>query len=178
MVTVFDYKFILQKKLENLVKPEFINPYVYEYQQGDVISGYIVIENASSKPIPFDMFVVLFEGVFMITNSDHGKSAIPVKIKKFLELFDFSASWTEATINRLRSESRNPYIWLDLVDPVDGISISLSNEKFLTPYKKYKRFFTFKIPHNLLDSECNNHNLSKHVKLPLQLVTFQIMSNT
>lgn len=147
-------------------KPEFINPYVYEYQQGDVISGYIVIENASSKPIPFDMFVVLFEGVFMITNSDHGKSAIPVKIKKFLELFDFSASWTEATINRLRSESRNPYIWLDLVDPVDGISISLSNEKFLTPYKKYKRFFTFKIPHNLLDSECNNHNLSKHVKLP------------
>ena len=166
LVTVFDYKFILQKKLENLVKPEFINPYVYEYQQGDVISGYIVIENASSKPIPFDMFVVLFEGVFMITNSDHGKSAIPVKIKKFLELFDFSASWTEATINRLRSESRNPYIWLDLVDPVDGISISLSNEKFLTPYKKYKRFFTFKIPHNLLDSECNNHNLSKHVKLP------------
>ena len=92
LVTVFDYKFILQKKLENLVKPEFINPYVYEYQQGDVISGYIVIENASSKPIPFDMFVVLFEGVFMITNSDHGKSAIPVKIKKFLELFDFSAS--------------------------------------------------------------------------------------
>ena len=83
LVTVFDYKFILPKKLENLVKPEFINPYVYEYQQGDVISGYIVIENASSKPIPFDMFVVLFEGVFMITNSDHGKSAIPVKIKKF-----------------------------------------------------------------------------------------------
>lgn len=147
-------------------KPEFINPFVYEYQQGDVISGYIVIENASPKPIPYDMFVVLFEGVFMIVNSDHGKPAVPVKMKKFLELFDFSASWTEATINRLRSESHNPYVWLDFVDPVDGISISLSNEKFLKPHKKYKRFFTFKIPHNLLDSECNNHNLSKHVKLP------------
>ena len=107
------------------------------------------------------MFVVLFEGVFMITNSDHGKSAIPVKIKKFLELFDFSASWTEATINRLRSESRNPYIWLDLVDPVDGISISLSNEKFLTPYKSINDFSLLKfhttcwIP-NAIITTCRN----------------------
>ena len=39
-------------------------------------------------------------------------------------------------------------------------------EKVIQPGVTYKRYFNFKIPNNLLDSECNDHGLSKHVDLP------------
>ena len=34
------------------------------------------------------------------------------------------------------------------------------------PWDNLQTVFTFRIPNNLLDSECNDHALSKHVELP------------
>ncbi|KAG7661170.1 BUL1, partial [[Candida] subhashii] len=59
--------------------PELIDPSVFEYKQGDLLNGYITIKNTSERPIPFEMFYLLFEGNFMIANPNDRKSRVPVK---------------------------------------------------------------------------------------------------
>ena len=147
-------------------KPELIDPYIYEYKQGDLLNGYILIKNTSEKPIPFEMFYLLFEGNFMVANPLDAKDKVPVKIRKFLEMFDFSGSWNEGNISRLATEEMNPHACLNIIDPIDGSALCFKKEKIIFPGITYKRFFTFRIPNNLLDSECNDHALSKHVELP------------
>ena len=62
----------------------------------------------------------------------------------------------------------NPHACLNIIDPIDGSALCFKKEKIIFPGITYKRFFTFRIPNNLLDSECNDHALSKHVELPRQ----------
>lgn len=146
---------------------ELIDPSLHEYKAGDILNGYILIENQSSLEIPFDMFYVLFEGNFMITSQSNVKKII--KVKKFLEMFDFSASWCSQTVNRLITETENSYTCPDLVDPIDGTYLAIPRVKILRPKRRYKRFFTFKIPNKLLDSACNEHIISSHIELPPSL---------
>lgn len=147
-------------------KPEYVDPSIHEYKRGDTINGYITIENTSKVTIQYEMFIVHFEGIFMITDSKNHENTTPVKLHKFLDIFEFSTSWTEATINRLASESDNVHVCPQRFDPRDGYYVSLGNKRLLLPNRKYKRFFTFKIPNCLLDSECNSHGLSRHIGLP------------
>ena len=147
-------------------KPELIDPSLFEYKQGDLLNGYVLIKNTSDKLIHYDMFYLLFEGNFMIANKADLQDRVPIKIRKFLEMFDFSASWNEGNINRLVTDVRNPYICEDIRDPIDGSALCFGEKKIVYPGITYKRFFTFRIPNNLLDSECNEHGLSKHVELP------------
>ncbi|RLV94492.1 Ubiquitin ligase-binding protein BUL1 [Spathaspora sp. JA1] len=148
------------------VKPEHVDPSLFEYKQGDFLNGYIKIQNTSDKAIPFEMFYLLFEGNFMIANKIDRSDKHPVKIRKFLEMFDFSGSWNEAHINRLVTDVGNPYRCCDIFDPIDGSYLSFDVKRTIYPKRVYKRFFTFRIPDNLLDSECNEHGLSKHVEIP------------
>ncbi|KAK6205433.1 Bul1 N terminus-domain-containing protein [Scheffersomyces amazonensis] len=146
-------------------KPVEIDPSLYEYKQGDYINGYVLIKSSNDKPIFFEMFYLLFEGTFIVQDPNLTfKHA--VKVKKFLEMFDFSGSWNEAHINRLVTDNHNIYDCPLLEDPVDGSNLSFSPDKIIKPNNLYKRFFTFKIPNNLLDTECNDHNLSGHTQLP------------
>lgn len=143
--------------------PKHINPLIFEYKQGDFLNGYVLLKNKSSKPIDFEMFYVLFEGNFEVLNSDNTKS--PVKIKKFLEMYDFAASWNQSSVDRLLTEDcDHGSCWLR-VDPIDGTRLCIDRKSF-APGKTFKRFFTFKIPEKLLDSECNEHNLAGHTELP------------
>lgn len=150
---------------ERGVKPELIDPSLYEYKQGDYLNGFIYIRNEGTKPIPFDMFYVNFDGNFIVADMKNPK-AKPVKIRRFLEMYDFAASWNPASVNRLLSEKETPFRFQHLVDPLDNSSLAIGPEKLLHPGILYKRFFTFKIPTRLLDSECNDHNLSGHTELP------------
>ncbi|KAI5954488.1 hypothetical protein KGF54_002263 [Candida jiufengensis] len=150
-------------------KPELIDPSIYEYSQGDLINGYVTIKNTSDKRIPFEMFYLMFEGNFMVANPKNVFDKVPIKIRRFLEMFDFFASYNEAHINRLSSEVETPYsceYYTDKTDPIDGTYLYFGPDKAIKPNRTYKRFFSFKIPNNLLDSECNDHNLSKHIQLP------------
>lgn len=140
-----------------------IDPLIFEYKQGDYLNGYIILENKSSQPIDFEMFYVLFEGNFEVLNSDNTKSN--VRIKKFLEMYDFAASWNQSSVDRLLTDSCDQYTCYSKVDPVDNTKLCIQRRTF-EPHKKYKRFFTFKIPNKLLDSECNEHNLAGHTELP------------
>ncbi|KAK6463006.1 Bul1 N terminus-domain-containing protein [Scheffersomyces coipomensis] len=146
------------------VKPIEIDPSFYEYKQGDYINGYVYIKSSHLETIPFDMFYLLFEGTFIIQGKNG--SLEQIKIKNFLEMFDFSGSWNEAHINRLVTENYNIYTCPNLFDTIDNSYLSFGPDKLIQPNKLYKRFFTFKIPTNLLDSECNDHNLSSHIELP------------
>ncbi|CAH2353338.1 hypothetical protein CLIB1423_10S02718 [[Candida] railenensis] len=149
------------------VKPNFVDVSKYEYKQGDLINGYVMVENLSDKPIPFDMFYVLFEGNFSVqSNFQLGSIGEPkVVSKKFLEMFDFSASWNYAHINRLVTEFTNPHTCPDGIDHLDNTRQAFGSERLIQPNRKYKRFFTFQIPNNLLDSTCD-HSLSMHTALP------------
>ncbi|EMG49706.1 hypothetical protein G210_5465 [Candida maltosa Xu316] len=147
-------------------KPELIGPSIFEYKQGDLLTGYILIRNESDKPIPYEMFYLLFEGNYMIANKSNAADIVPVKVRKFLEMFDFSGSWNDGNISRLVTEVRNPYICEDIRDPIDGTALCFGEKRIIYPGITYKRFFTFRIPDSLLDSECNEHGLSKHVELP------------
>lgn len=76
-------------------EPIIIDPSVFEYNKGDFLNGYITIENKLNKPIPFDMFYVVFEGTVRIKGNS-GET----KVDNFLTMFDFSASFNAAQINR------------------------------------------------------------------------------
>lgn len=144
------------------VPPIPLDPNLFEYNRGDFLHGYALIENLSEKPIPFDMFYLLFEGTIKM----NGKT-----VKNFLQMFDFSASTNPAHINRLATEYANPYSCPDLQDPVDKTYLSFTDDHVL-PGRVYKRFFTFRIPESLLDLTCA-HSMNGHVEVPPTLKGLQ-----
>ncbi|MCH0628882.1 hypothetical protein JNB11_02720 [Kocuria palustris] len=141
-------------------EPIIIDPSLFEYNKGDFLNGYITIENKLSKPVPFDMFYVVFEGTIRIKGTS-GET----KVDNFLSMFDFSASFNAAQINRLDTDENNPFAFNSIVDPLDGSCLSFLEDRLIHPGKRYKRFFTFKIPWALLDTKCEN-DISDHVQLP------------
>ncbi|GEQ71826.1 hypothetical protein JCM33374_g5512 [Metschnikowia sp. JCM 33374] len=148
------------------VAPKHIDPQQFEYKSGDFLNGYILIRNKCSVPLPFDMFYVLFEGNFTITEDGHTPKNSRINIKKFLEMYDFAASWNQSKIDRLLSEKTEAQYSKSFdIDPIDGAHLAIAG-RILQPGVLYKRFFTFKIPHRLLDTECKYHNLSSHTSLP------------
>ena len=148
-------------------KPTYIDPLVYEYKQGDTVNGHILIENTSDEKIRFDMMYVVFEGSFLVANAKNKKDRVPVKVKQFLQMFDFTASWNHGNIDRLITESSHPYTCPNIVDPIDNAKLAVK-DRTIHPGNVYKRFFTFKIPAQLLDSECS-HNLLGHTHIPPSL---------
>lgn len=129
----------------------------YEYQQGDSINGYVLIENESNVPINFDMFSVVFEGKVTVIG-DANDSKRSVVFYKFLNMFDYYASWTPANI------SDKPVL-AEEIDPIDGSRLRLPEEKFFSPRVLYKRFFNFRLPDRLLDCACETHNLIRHCEV-------------
>lgn len=148
-------------------EPILIDSRLHEYKQGDLINGFVLITNESNEPIPFDMFYVLFEGNLTVANTLDVNDRKPSKVERFLQMFDFSASWNHAYINRLITEYANAYECPLITDSYDDTKMGFSNRKLL-PGVTYKRFFTFKIPENLLDSECG-HSLLDHTQIPPSL---------
>lgn len=147
--------------------PTHIDPLNFEYKQGDYLNGYVLMRNDGPKEIPFDMFYVLFEGKFLVENHSIPGKKKRVTFRRFLEMYDFAASYYRANINRLVSEKETGwYCDADIPDPLDGTYTALGGKQVLRPGITYKRFFTFKIPVRLLDTECNDHKLDGHTELP------------
>lgn len=147
--------------------PTHIDPLNFEYKQGDYLNGYVLIRNDGPKEIPFDMFYVLFEGTFAVQDKSNPKGKSRVTIRRFLEMYDFAASYYRANVNRLVSEKDTGwYCDSNRADPLDGTLTALGGKQVLRTGVTYKRFFTFKIPVRLLDTECNDHKLDGHTELP------------
>lgn len=151
-------------------RPVILDPKYSEFKQGDLLNGQILIRNVSSSPIPFDMFYVTFQGSIKFYDPKSHLRKDPVQVKTFLEMLDLSASWNYVHINRLITERSSEHVCPDTVDPLDNSRIYIQGRKLL-PGVLYKRFFTFKIPLKLLDTECSKHNLLQHFTIPPTLST-------
>ncbi|CAI4683171.1 CFF_collapsed_G0040420.mRNA.1.CDS.1 [Saccharomyces cerevisiae] len=127
-----------------------------EYTSGDIIHGYCLIENRSSQPLKFEMFYVTLEAYISVIDRQKGKRTL----KRFLRMVDLSASWSYTNIT--------PSTGINIVPgerDFDDAIIGLSNSRELKPNTKYKKFFMFKLPTQLLDVTCKQEQFS-HCLLP------------
>lgn len=135
-------------------EPVHYSPTNKEFLQGDCIHGYVLLENLNSVPIPFDMFLVVFEGRVSVNVVESDSKLKPVVFYKFLNMFDYSASWTPAYFDNVENK----------IDKLDGTHLQF-NVKALEPGIKYKRFFNFTVPDCLLDCACETHQIPRHCQL-------------
>ena len=135
-------------------EPVHCDPLHRVFLQGDSIHGYVLLENHNSTPVLFDLFLVVFEGRLSVNLMEGDAKLRPVVFYKFLNMFDYAASWTPAHFDRLYSE----------VDVRDGTHV-LFTSKSLRPGVKYKRFFNFTVPDRLLDCVCGSHLIPRHCQL-------------
>lgn len=136
-------------------KPE-MESMLKEYTSGDVVHGYVVVQNTSDEPLEFQMFHVTLEGYTSIIDEKNRKQIV----KRFLTMVDLSASWSSGCISPSSNISFEA-----LSKDSEGCILGLRNDRVLEPHTKYKKFFTFKFPYNLLDNVCR-HQHEVHTLLP------------
>ncbi|AQZ15121.1 hypothetical protein BZL39_H04990 [Zygosaccharomyces parabailii] len=129
-----------------------------EHTSGDVIHGYVIIENMSDKPIKFDMFYLTMEGV--VTRYERNGGVLVKYNKRFLRMVELSASWCYVVEDINSGEHL-----CSLRDRYDGTRYGFSNDKIFLPRVPHKKSFTFKVPSQLLDDICPQSHFS-HKLLP------------
>lgn len=107
-----------------------------EYTSGDIIHGYVVIENRSNQRLNFEMFYVTLEGRATTVDRNCGKRTV----KRFLRMVDLSASWSYTTI-----EVANGLNYVPGHKDFENCFVGLNNSRVLEPFTKYKKFFMFKL---------------------------------
>lgn len=127
-----------------------------EHTSGDVIYGYIIIENKSSQMLKFEMIYVTLEGYSLVVDHEYQDK----KIKRFLRMVDLSASWSDSMVD---VSSGCNFIPGDI--DYDNCVLGLNNTRILEPGVRYKKFFMFKLPIQLLDVSCK-HDQFLHSLLP------------
>ncbi|ODV80792.1 uncharacterized protein CANTADRAFT_38014, partial [Suhomyces tanzawaensis NRRL Y-17324] len=137
------------------VPPQLLNHDRFEFQQGDPVQGYITVRNTAPFPLPFDMFSVVFEGKISVMPESSEKKE-PLVFNKFLNMFDYNASWTPVNFDDHDDV---------MFDPIDNTRNRFPMEKFFEPNVTYKKFFNFKIPDRLLDCSCETHNFQRHIQI-------------
>jgi hypothetical protein len=127
-----------------------------EYTSGDLVNGYIIITNTSSKPVDFGLFTVSLEGTIKATERNLHATTLDahkynkILMQKFLKMYDFNASYG---YTHVPNSSGIEYVAFT-TDESDGTILGLPDNRSLLPNTKYKKFFTFKFPHRLLDNTC------------------------
>lgn len=132
-----------------------------EYTSGDIVHGYVIIENNSEKDIPFYGFYVTLQGTISVIDLKSKKQIL----KNFLSMVDLSASWSYACISTSAVNQNYKY---GSCDKIDGAEFGLRNDRILEKGVKYKKYFTFKFPYTLLDTSCK-HDQPLHLLLPPSL---------
>ena len=128
-----------------------------EYTNGDIIHGYCIISNQSPHKLKYEMFYVTLEGYISLVDRKKGKRTV----KRFLRMVDLSASWSYTDIDVSSGINYTP----GELDHYDGSYIGLTNNRTLEPHTRYKKFFMFKLPQQLLDVTCKHEHYS-HCLLP------------
>ncbi|AMD20277.1 HDL467Cp [Eremothecium sinecaudum] len=127
-----------------------------EYTSGNIINGYVVIENRSSQPLKFEMFYVTLEGYATVIDRLQGKRTV----KRFLRMVDLSASWSYSSV-----DSSTGYDYPYGCKDYENCILGLNNTRILEPGVKYKKVFMFKFPMRLLDVACKHEQYS-HCLVP------------
>ena len=152
-----DIKIVLTK---NPVEPNTLSEkenLLREFSSGELINGYVTILNRSSAPIKFEGFYVSFEGDINLQNRDTKRTTT----MRFLKTHDLSASWSYAQVELASGVNYDATI----LDETDNTRLGLPNSKMLKPKVKYKKYFCFKVPNEILDTNCK-HQIHQHLSLP------------
>ncbi|GAV52964.1 hypothetical protein ZYGR_0AI02460 [Zygosaccharomyces rouxii] len=136
-----------------LESPNFLK----EYTSGDVVHGMVVVSNNSDKLITFEMFYVMLEGTIVVV--DRVKKTRSVK--NILRTADMGASWAQFHVESSVPTDQS----FGKFDHHDKATLGFPHNKLLQPHGRYKKFFSFKIPDQLLESQCP-HGMSEHFALP------------
>ncbi|CAX42035.1 ubiquitin ligase-binding protein, putatuve [Candida dubliniensis CD36] len=141
-----------------------------EYTSGDFVNGYITVINKSHEPVEFGLFTVSLEGTIKsVERNPHATTTTSgltnkfskILMKKFLKMYDLNASYGYVQVPNSAGIEYEPFSH----DLSDGSVIGLPTDRLLQPNIKYKKFFTFKFPHRLLDNACIN-SLLPHLLPP------------
>ncbi|KAL6929836.1 hypothetical protein ACO0SA_001240 [Hanseniaspora valbyensis] len=152
-----DIKIVLTK---NPVEPNTLSEkenLLREFSSGELINGYVTVLNRSSAPIKFEGFYVSFEGDINLQNRDTKRTTT----MRFLKTHDLSASWSYAQVELASGVNYDATI----LDETDNTRLGLPNSKMLKPKVKYKKYFCFKVPNEILDTNCK-HQIHQHLSLP------------
>lgn len=139
------------------------------YSSGDVVNGYIIISNTSDKPIEFGLFTVSLDGTVKCAEKAESLNSAfleaarykKIWIKKFIKMYDLNASYGYTHIPNSAGIKYEEHS----VDPSDMCYLGLPDNRVLQPHTKYKKFFTFKFPEQLLDNTCA-HRCASHILPP------------
>ncbi|GME79711.1 unnamed protein product [Ambrosiozyma monospora] len=126
------------------------------YKPGDIVTGYMLVENIGKDPIPFEMFLVSLEGTATIKSNDRKK----LTRTRFLKMCDICASFHYEYIDVGPTKDRCCELCTET-----GAQYGLPMDKILKPGEKRKKILLFKIPFTLLDSVCE-HQSPEHLVLP------------
>ncbi|OWB55445.1 hypothetical protein B5S28_g1317 [[Candida] boidinii] len=150
-----DIKFTLTKKVDSFMKPAAKESPFREYHPGDIVTGNVIVENKSDRPLQFEMLLVSLEGEMQVPKKlDNGKLGY-VK-KTFLRTYDIRACFHLASIDHVE--------YCKQID-VDGAQIGFAGSAIL-PGVRHKKFFYFKLPNELLDNICEEELLHHFIDLP------------
>ncbi|ODQ78634.1 hypothetical protein BABINDRAFT_162344 [Babjeviella inositovora NRRL Y-12698] len=142
------------------------------YTNGDIISGYVDIDNLSGAEVPIKALSVTLSGLLKFSGS--------VKPRRFLHLIDLVASSSCKDVDN--------YVDLDfgLLAKKHRLSkeyqTGIPPDRILQPRSKHRKFFVFQLPYSLLEDTCS-HGVASHFALPsttdsrFSLVGYSIQAN-
>ncbi|KAG7885199.1 hypothetical protein KL938_001456 [Ogataea parapolymorpha] len=145
--------------------PIFGEPYEKEsplrcYQLGEMIVGFVTIENTCNEIIPFEMLLVSLEGTMTAPQSPNSTCS-KYHRQTFLRTYDLSACFHHGCINP------TPYKMGECLsrDPVDDTLYGFGDLKEIFPGAKHKKCFAFRLPSYLLETSCSSSTLD-HLPVP------------
>ncbi|GMF03018.1 unnamed protein product [Ambrosiozyma monospora] len=122
-----------------------------QYKPNEVITGYVIIENTSTKPVPFEMFLVSLDGVSTVRSfASVPRGDPPPKLIRhtFLKMYDFCACYHFGYID----VGQNGDFRTGDICPDTGAVYGFNDERVLAPGCKCKKWFMFKLPTYLIDT--------------------------
>ncbi|KAG7916311.1 hypothetical protein KL905_004714 [Ogataea polymorpha] len=145
--------------------PIFGEPYEKEsplrcYQPGEMIVGFVTIENTCNEIIPFEMLLVSLEGTMTAPQSANSTCSTYHR-QTFLRTYDLSACFHHGCINPA------PYKTVECLsrDPIDDTLYGFGDLKEIFPGAKHKKCFAFRLPSYLLETSCSSGTLD-HLPMP------------
>lgn len=138
-------------------KPTNKQTLIREFSSGELINGFVTVCNKGAKPVKFEGFYVSLEGMVNVRNKDTHKSTT----MRILNTHDLSAIWSYSQVELASGMNYDSTI----LDQTDNSRLGLPNSKILKPKLKYKKYFCFKVPKEILDTNCK-HQIPNHISLP------------
>ncbi|GME79897.1 unnamed protein product [Ambrosiozyma monospora] len=142
--------------LNNLYKLPKLNSSI------SILYGSIQVQNTSHQPLTCESILTTFEG-YVTMPIKNTKTKRPELVRRqFLKLLDFGACSGKYHVpnEQMKYPAYGEY------DRYDDTYFGFPEDNVLAPAKKYKMYFTFKIPEHILNNSCR-HNIASHAtKLP------------